>query len=103
MKKPKTMPHPRYDWLMAYSEALDAHKLLRQPYDVLEEESHDDLVTAFIGTLPAPGPDPAETTATEEIELAIAYAQWLEDKGELVDHPLLTPEAIAHRAFAEVG
>jgi hypothetical protein len=100
MKRP--MPHPRYDWLMEFSEALDEHRLLRQPYDALEEESHDDLVTAFCATLPAPPPDPGVTTANEEIELAAAYAGWLADRGNLVVHPILTPEAVAHRTWAKV-
>jgi hypothetical protein len=98
-----TMPHPRYDWLMAYSEALDEHRLLRQPYDPLEHESHDELVTQFAMTLPLPGPDPAITTATEELDLAAAYAGWLADRRELVVHPILTPEVVAQRLYSNVG
>lgn len=102
MKKSRDMPHPRYDWLMAYSEALDKHKLMRQPYDALEEESHETLVTTFAMTLPAPGPDPAETTPTEELDLAAAYTDWLADRGEMVTHPILTPAAVAQRVYAEM-
>lgn len=100
MKKSEEMPHPRYDWLMAYSEALGHHGLLRASYDVLEERSYDDLVTAFCATLPAPPPDPAETTPTEELDLSVAYAGWLADEGELVDHPILTPVVVAQRTSA---
>jgi hypothetical protein len=96
------MPHPRYDWLMAYSEELDRHGLLRPPYDVLTDESHEELLCAFAMTLPVPGFDPAITTPTEELDLAAAYAGWLADRGELVAHPILTPSVVAQRLYAKV-
>jgi hypothetical protein len=92
------MPHPRYDWLMEYSEALDEHRLLRET----EEPSHDELVTQFTITLPWPPEDAAETAPDEELELAAAYANWLHRWCQLVPHPILTPAAVAERLYAKM-
>ena len=87
---------------MAYSEELDGYHLLRAPQDPTQDDSHDDLVTAFTATLPAPPRDPAETTPNEELELMAAYADWLKAKGELVADPLLNPGVVAERLLWKI-
>lgn len=97
------MEHPRYDLVMAYSEALDRHGLIRPPVSPIDEESHDDLVSAFFLTQPDPAEDPAETTASEELELFAAYAEFLAFRGELADSVIITPKAVADRVYSEVN
>lgn len=36
------------DLLMSFSEMLDREGVMKAPYDALEAESHEDLVTAFL-------------------------------------------------------
>lgn len=100
----KPMTHPRYDLLMAYSEELDGHGLMRVPQSPIDEATHDDLVTDFCGNWLPPVPeDPAETTLDEERELFALYATYLGDRGELARHPILTPRVVGERVLAKEG
>lgn len=93
------LPHPRYDVVMAYSEALDQHGLLRPPVSPIDEETHDDLVTAFFETQPWPKEDPAETAPGEELDLFARYAGFLAERDELISGTILTPKAVAERVY----
>jgi hypothetical protein len=91
------MSHPQHDLVTGYSEALDYYEMLRQPVSPLEDESHEELVTAFFAEMPPVGPQPEQVSADEEVEVLRQYAAFLDDRGDLVRHPLLTPAVAAER------
>ena len=97
------LPYPNYDLVMAYSEALDRHGLLRPPVPSINEESHDDLVMSFLGTEPAPEEDPAETSFGMEVSIFARYTDFLTERGELVSGVIITPQAVADRVYAAMS